>query len=627
MEEINIYGGSLDTNTSDPTAVTNVAAEQQPKTQTIDKASLQKANQTLEKYKAGKANLDERIIKNEEWYRLRHWQYIHKDKANALERIEMGASGWLFNSMANKHADAMDSFPEPAILARSQDDEATAKQLSSIVPVIMDACDFEQTYSDNWWDKIKNGTAIYSVLWNPKAFNGLGDVDIKAIDILSIYWEPGVTNIQDSQNIFVLNMIDNDVLEDMYPELKGKLNGYAIDKKQYHYDDTVDTSDKTIVIDWYYKLSNGSKPVVHYVKYVGDTVLFASENEAGYENGWYNHGQYPFVFDVLYGEKGTPAGFGYVDLCKGPQEYIDRLGTAILLNSEEAAKRRYIVKDNASINDEELADINKRIIHCAGSPNDDNFRELSVSYLSGTYLSVLQDKVNELKEISSNRDFNQGGTSSGVTAASAISALQESGNKTSRDINKSSYRAYSKICTLVVELIRQFYDYDRVFRILGADGNNQYMTFNNSAMQGGTQVIAGQEFKTKEPSFDIVISAQKKNPYSKLSQNELALQFFNAGFFNPQLVDQVLPCIDMMDFDGKEKVRQMVQNNGDMYQQLQQMKEIVTMAGQALAEKGDSRVLQAIQQMGIGTEEQSTTTVPTGGAVNMEEVNDASENP
>ena len=601
--------------------ITDVKQEEElMQIQIIDKAALHKANSLLEKYKEGKANLDERIIKNEEWYRLRHWKYLHKDP---LERLELGASGWLFNSMANKHADAMDSFPEPAILPRARDDEVTAKQLSSIVPVIMDACNFEQTYSDNWWDKLKNGTAIYSVLWNSRANNGLGDIDIKAIDILSMYWEPGVQDIQDSQNIFVLNMVDNQVLEDTYPELKGKLNSYGQDKKEYYHDDTIDTSDKSIVIDWYYKLIDGTRSIVHYVKYVGDTVLFASQNEAGYENGWYNHGKYPFVFDILYNEKGTPAGFGYVDLCKGTQEYIDRLGTAILLNSEEAAKRRYIVKDSSAINEEELSDINRRIIHCAGSPNDDNVRELQVSYLSSTYLSVLQDKVNELKEISANRDFNQGGTSSGVTAASAISALQEAGNKVSRDISKASYRAYSQICTFVIELIRQFYDYDRVFRITGETGDNEYMTFNNAGMQSGVQSIAGQEFKTKEPAFDIEVRAQKQNPYSKLSQNELALQFFNAGFFNPQLVDQVLPTIDMMDFDGKEKVRQMIQRNGGMYQELQQMKEIVAMAGQALAEKGDSRVLQAVQQMGIGTEQ----SMQHGGMVDMEKVNDASENP
>lgn len=606
------------------TTITPEVPEENVPSKAFGELELKTARETLREYMDGKSELDKRIIANEDWWKLQHWRTFHK---RPIDRIEQSTSAWLFNSIANKHADAMDSYPEPAILPRSRDDEQTAKTLSSILPVIMDNCEFEDTYSKNWWDKLKNGAAVYAILWNQEKNNGQGDIDIKPIDLLSMYWEPGIQDIQDSRNLFILAMQDNDTLVSAYPELEGKLSGTTIDKKQYHFDDQVKTDGKSIVVDMYYKVKTEARTIVHYVKYVNDVILFASENEPGYEDGIYRHGLYPYVMDTLYDEKGTPAGFGYVDICKSPQEYIDRLGMAIILNSEEAAQRRYIVKDSAAINEEEFNDIHQRIIHCAGSPNDDNVKALDTPYLSGTYLAVLQDKVNELKETSSNRDFNQGSTNSSVTAAAAIEALQESGNKTSRDIIKGSYRTYSKICTMVVELIRQFYDMNRTFRIIGTDGNQDFVTFNNAGMQSGTMMIAGQEFMTKEPVFDIVVKAQKANPYSKLSQNQLALQFYQAGFFNPQLVDQVLPAIDMMDFDGKEKVRQTIQNNGGMYQQLQQMQQLVMMAGEALAAKGDPRVLQAVQQMGIGEPQQGGGRTPVPKEVNMEKVNDANENP
>ena len=606
------------------TTITPEAPEENAPSAAFGELELKTARETLREYMDGKYELDKRIIANEDWWKLQHWRTFHK---RPIDRIEQSTSAWLFNSIANKHADAMDSYPEPAILPRTRDDEQTAKTLSSILPVIMDNCDFEDTYSKNWWDKLKNGAAVYAVLWNQEKNNGQGDIDIKPIDLLSMYWEPGIQDIQDSRNLYILALQDNDSLVSAYPELEGHLSGTTIDKKQYHFDDQVKTDGKSIVVDMYYKVKTESRTIVHYVKYVNDVILFASENEPGYEDGIYRHGMYPYVMDTLYDEKGTPAGFGYVDICKSPQEYIDRLGMAILLNSEEAAQRRYIIKDSAAINEEEFNDIHQRIIHCAGSPNDDNVKALDTPYLSGTYLAVLQDKVNELKETSSNRDFNQGSTNSSVTAAAAIEALQESGNKTSRDIIKGSYRTYSKICTMVVELIRQFYDMDRTFRIIGTDGNQDFVTFNNAGMQSGTMMIAGEEFMTKEPVFDIVVKAQKANPYSKLSQNQLALQFYQAGFFNPQLVDQVLPAIDMMDFDGKEKVRQTIQNNGGMYQQLQQMQQLVVMAGQALAAKGDPRVLEAVQQMGIGEPQQGGGRTPVPKEVNMEKVNDANENP
>lgn len=586
--------------------------------QPIDEAAIRKANEILQRYKEGKSNLDARVIKAQEWYRLRHWEQLYQEgkvpEQSQYDRIEYKKSAWLLNSMANKHADAMDAYPEPAVLPRARDDEETAKQLSSILPVIFDNCNFEQTYSDNWWAKIKNGTAVYAVLWDPSASGGLGDIAIKDIDLLSIYWEPGKKDIQDSRNVFTLSIEDNDILEKTYPQLKGKLSNAVLDIKKYNHDDTIDTSDKSIVVDWYYKVNRDGNTVLHYVKYVGETVLFATENEDGYENGLYTDGQYPFVFDILYPDEGTPAGIGFIERYGSTQEYIDRLGSAIVLNAEEASRHRILVKDSMGINEEEFNNPYKRIVHVTGSPNEDNYRELSVNELSGVYVTILQDEINALKETSGNRDFNQGGTTSGVTAASAIQALQEEGNKLSRDQIKGSYRAYSKLSKLCLERIRQFYDMDRVFRITGESGDDEYINFNNAKMKSGVRAIAGQEFKTKEPEFDIAIRAQKQNPYSKYSQNELALQFYREGFFNPELATQAAMCIDMMDFDGKEKVRQKIAENRTIQDQLNQMQQMLALAGEALAERGDTRVMQALQQMGGTTQPTPSKNIDNGGS-------------
>ena len=582
------------------------------KKKVIDELALKTARETLNKYIAGKESLDKRIIANEDWYKLQHWKNFHE---NRQDRMEQSTSAWLFNSILNKHADAMDNFPAPVVLPREKTDEATAKMLSSVLPVIFDNCDFEKTYSDNWWDKLKHGCSCYGVMWNQDLLNGQGDIDIRPVDLLSIYWEPGIQDIQDSKNIFVLQLQDNDSLERQYPELVGKLKSNNIDKKEYHFDENIDTSEKSVVVDWYYKIREQGQTYVHYVKYVGDTILFASENEEGYEGGIYDHGKYPFIMDVLYPEKGTPAGFGLIDTEKDAQEYIDRLGIAILLNAEEGAQRRYMIKDSAGVNEEELLDPHKRAIHVAGSPNEDNVRSFDTPVLPGTYLSVLQDKVNELKETSANRDFNQGGTSSGVTAASAITALQEAGNKTSRDIIKGSYRVYGEICKMAIELIRQFYDFKRTFRITGENGEPEFVEMDNTGLQSGQTSMYGMDFKTKEPIFDVEPHAQKQNPFTTYSQNQLALEFYDRGFFNPQLAEQALQCLDMMDFQGKEKVRQGIQNNSQLMQQLQQVQQIAALSAQALAEHGDPRVLQALQQMqgagqGAGYDQSANQTVP-----------------
>ena len=206
--------------------------------------------------------------------------------------------------------------------------------------------------------------------------------------------------------------------------------------------------------------------------------------------------------------------------------------------------------------------------------------------MNDIYVQVINNKVDELKETTGNRDISTGGTTSGVTAASAIAAMQEAGSKLSRDNIKSSYRSFRKVCLLVIELIRQFYDIPRCFRIMGENGAARYVEYSNAGITPQMQGIEmGVDMGHRLPLFDIEITAQKQSPYSKMSQNELALQFFGAGFFNPQMADQALACLDMMDFDRKQFVMQKIAQNGGMYQQMlmmqQQMLQLAQMVDQA----------------------------------------------
>ena len=523
---------------------------------------IREANNTLQKYKQGKANLEQRIIDNEQWYKLRHWECM-RDKKQQVQPT----SAWLFNSLANKHADAMDNFPSPNILPREEGDKAEAEMLSSIIPVILEQNDFEETY-DNVQDyRLKSGTGVYGIFWDNEKMNGLGDISILKADLINLFWEPGITDIQRSRHLFHVELADNDLLEQEYPQLRGKLSSSSIDLSKYVYDDTVDTSTKSAVVDWYYKKRQNGRNVLHYCKYVNDVVLFATENDPEMaERGWYDHGQYPFVFDPLFSMEGTPCGFGYIDVGKDTQAYIDRANQAIMQNMLANAKPRHFIRSDGSVNEAEYADTTKDFIHVDGSLGQDSILPVQGKPLNNVYIEVLHDKIDELKETTGNRDISTGGTTSGVTAASAIAAMQEAGSKLSRDHNKASYRAFRKVVLMVIELIRQFYDLPRCFRIIGENGTARFVEYSNANLQPQMQGIEmGVDMGYRLPLFDVEITAQKASPYSKMSQNELALQFFGAGFFNPQMSDQALACLEMMDFDRKQGIMQRIAQNGMMY--------------------------------------------------------------
>ena len=538
----------------------------------IGTEQVAEATAILQKYKAGKAALDKRIVDNELWFRMGHWKNYQNPM---MEGKPQPASGWLFNSIANKHADAMDNYPVPNVLPRAADDAQTAQVLSSILPVVLEQADYEQVYSDTWWRKLKQGTGVKGVFWDPEARGGVGEIAIRPMNLLMLYWEPGVADIQASPHFFSLSMENTKQLENRWPQLKGH-SASVLDVPRFLHDGGLDTTEKSVVVDWYYKKPDeAGHTLLHYCKFCNGVVLYASENDPALaDRGFYDHGKYPFVFDTLFVEEDSPAGFGYIDVMKDTQTAIDEMNAAMDENVKLSAKARYIIQDGAGINEQELADFGKDIVHAAGRVTDETLRPLQTAGLAGNLITYRDARVAELKEISGNRDVSQGGTTSGLTAASAIAALQEAGSKLSRDMLKSAYRAFAKECYFIIDLMRQFYDESRVYRITGDSGQPEYVQFSGAMLQpqpGG--MIGGVELGSHEPVFDITVSAAKKSTFSRLSQNETAKECYQMGLFAPANADAALAVLDMMDFEGIEKVRERVQQNGTLYTQLQQAME------------------------------------------------------
>lgn len=526
----------------------------------------------LQKYKAGKVHTEHRILSSENWWKLRNVREEWQDSAVMATSHYTSSSGWLHNVIVSKHADAMESYPEPNILPREEADKAEAFALSKIVPCVMEQNRFEQTYSDAAWQKLKTGTGVYKVLWDASKLNGLGDIEIAKCNLLNLYWEPGVTDIQQSRYFFSTELMDTDLIEEMYPQTKDKLRGQGFISTKFLYDDTVSTDGKLTVIECYYHKQMQGKKTLQYVKFVNDIVLYATENEPEMaQRGLYDHGMYPYVFDSLFPIEGSPCGYGFVDLCRNPQTTIDMLNTSFVKNAMAGATPRILKRADGGVNEEEYLDLTKAVVNVNGNLGEDSIRIIPHASLDGTYVSYLDRIIQELRETSGNTETSTGSTTGGVTAASAIAALQEASGKGSRDSNLTSYRSYSAVVNLVIELIRQFYDMPRQFRIMGEAGKEHFITYTNAGIQPQPQGNAfGMDMGFRLPVFDIKVSAQKRNVYQKQTQNELAIQFFQLGFFNPQLTDQALMCLGMMDFDQKEEIMLKVSQNGTLMQKLQQ---------------------------------------------------------
>ena len=570
-------------------------AETTPK---IGSKQLQEFTEILQEYKSGKSNTDQRIIASENWWKLRNSIEEQKDSEAAGNEGFKSVSGWLHNVIVSKHADAMKAYPEPNILPREKGDKEEAVRLSAIIPCVLEQNRFEATYSDAMWQKLKTGTALYKVVWDKTKLNGLGDIHVAQVNLLNVYWEPGVKDIQKSRYFFHTELCDKDILEEQYPQLKDKLKGQGFLSTKFLYDEKVQTENKHTVIEVYYHKRIHGKNTLQYCRYVGDQVIYATENdtqrpmkegidpnsgltvmvEAGLsmaERGLYDHGKYPYFFDALYPIEGSPCGYGFVDLCRNPQTEIDILKTSMVKNAQVGAIPRYFSRIDGNINEAEFLDTTKPIVHVSGNVDEATIRRIEHNALDGMYLNLLDRSIDELRETSGNTEAATGSTPGSVTAASGIAALQEAAGKTSSDSTQASYRVYADMVDMCIELIRQFYDMPRTFRITGQYGAEDFTTYTNAALKPQHQGNDfGQDMGYRLPVFDIKVSAQKKNVYTKVAQNELALQFFQLGFFNPQMVDQALMCLEMMDFDDKSIIMQKIAQMGTLHQKLLQYMQI-----------------------------------------------------
>lgn len=556
---------------------------------TPDKVS--EALQILHEYKDGKTTVDMKATENQEWWRLRHWNVIQGKTEAGKAKVEVG-SAWAVNSILNKHADFMDSFPKANVLAREADDEEEAQILSKILPAIEEHTDAEQVYNTAGYDFLIDGTAITAVLWDPMAHDGMGDIKKTNVDIHNVFWQPGIEDIQQSKYFFDVSVADVNDVKLQYPDIADRIGGGKQGFiTEYIHDDNINHQNDIEIINCYYKklemrpvLINIDpqtvaqhlvpREILHMAIIIGDQCVFCSEDNPEYQDGFYKHGKYPYVFRKCFPVKDSPCGFGYLDIMKYPQRDIDKLDQAIMKNTMMKAKPRWWAKKNADINKEAFADWNEEIVEVGSGDLGSAVQQMDVDTLPAIVETHLEAKIDELKEISGNRDFSQGSTASGVTAASAIAALQEAGSKLSRDINKAMYRGSREEYYLEIELIRQFYTEPRTFRIDDGSGRYEYTDYSNVNI-APQDITTPEGTRHKKSIFDLEVSAEKQSPFSRASQNETAKELYQMGLFAPDNATSALVCLDMMEFEGKEKIKQQIQQNDTFMQQFQQMQQLI----------------------------------------------------
>lgn len=580
----------------------------------VGKRQIDKANNELLKYISLKQNFDNRVVENDKWYNLRHEEVIrsldsfetYKDsRGKEIKRRKVApTSARLLNVIISKHADAMDSYPEPYCTEVEESDKETAETLTQVLPIVFERNDFYDTYDACWWDKLKSGVSVYSETWD-ETFGNLGDIRIERTNVLDVFWDIKCSKMQDSPYFFHIKHMSQEAVVNLWSFLEGKTAPSPYGVKEYHTDDNQTNADKVAVVDCYYKRDGR----VYYMKYCGQELIYASENDPNYgkEKGYYEHGEYPYEIDTLFPLAGTSLAFGYVDICKCPQMYIDRLNYDIMLNTDANSKPRGIVSKGAGINLEDLANLDISFVEAGGSEMNSAIAPIRSTPLPGNILQILQSKETEMNETSGNTDFSNGLTGGGVTSFSGIAALQDAANKFSRDMIKHSYEScYKKLYRQAIMLMKQFYNIPRYFRITKPNAQTTGEMFGNQSLKpqqvqntityGDYNIDLG--ITERVPVFDVTVKAQKQNSWNTAALNELAKEMYSQGAFAPERIDQTEIMLEMMDFDGKDRILKLVRDKATTIQTVQELSNRLTVM-QAMLDSSNAQNIRDKSSDGI----------------------------
>lgn len=251
--------------------------------------------------------------------------------------------------------------------------------------------------------------------------------------------------------------------------------------------------------------------------------------------GWpFSHGQYPFAkFDHI------PAGKYYStslveDLIPLQKEYNRTRGQ--IIEAKNRMAKPQLVAARGSVDPSKITTEPGQVIeYIPGFPKPE---PLVLSPLPNYVLEELNNIKDDWNDIAGQHEVTHGQVPPGVTAATAISYLQE------RDESKLSHtfdsleEGVEKLAKMALSYVHDYWQTERIIRVTGPDGSFDAMSFKGSDLAN---------------NLDIRIEAGSALPTSKAAKQALIMDLMKMGFIDPQ------KGLEVMDMGGINKIYEQIQ--------------------------------------------------------------------
>lgn len=453
------------------------------------------------------------------YQRARRIYALDDDELDAGKRLSPGERTpqlpQLVTSIRNAVADMCDNVPEVLFFPETEGLEEVARDLTDIMGYTLEQRQFAQTYRQVCEDKFVTGVGVYQIFWDETLEPG-GGIDVIRWPAEALYTDPTTDDYRQGRAIFKVSRHPRSWFAEHYPN-------------QYRYigaDEPIlmeeasfpDDEPMIHLVEYWYRRYDASRGryTLHSAHLAGGALLDASEPTA--PQGVYLHGRYPFVLDGYRQVSGRYLGM--IDDLYPLQEAANRYARYEDRNARLSSRQRFLVNEASGLNAADVADCDQEIL-TARTINESAVRQLAAAPLNPQIPAAKLRYLEMIKEESGQNLFNRGETGGGVTAASAIQALQEAGNKISRSNLAATSQAVASLSQQALWLMCQFFQPRRSFYLTGRSGGlTRLLTEARTVGLSSREITAG----FGHPPYLARVQIRKSNPLRIQARNELILQ-------------------------------------------------------------------------------------------------------
>ncbi len=480
----------------------------------------------------------------------------------------------LKSTFNNCVADQMDNMPEARLLPESGAFEHTAEDLTDVVRFVMEQNSFEKLHRRRVEDCFTTGTAVTEVAWDQDMDMGRGNVALIRWPVEAFLWDPAAENLQDGRAVFKVSWHPMSWFEQHYPE---HVQDIGSDETEYAGLGLLPDSprpgdeERAMLIEYWYRLYDAqTRRYTINVAYLAGGALLSHHTDV------YRHGLYPFILDVYTPIEGMPVGDGMVQELAPMMRYINRYAAYIDMNLRMSSKGRLLVDRNAGLDKEALINWENDIVE--GDRIDPSALQwMQTQPFSGSATRQMMQLQADIKQDSGQNQFSRGETVGGVTAASAISALQEAGGKITRLRTQVFNQGMRDMVWQMLWLISQFYGAKRHFYITGRKVDASAQRLFGSSANG-----------TPPPPYIVQVQVQRRNPLRQQAQNELFLEAYRMSAETGQYFP-LSALFELLHVDGKERILPLLRQNERLPMENADLRRMCEEAGDLMTRREESQ--------------------------------------